>query len=85
MAGPMNGDGREQIDHLLAENRRLRDLLAERGIAWQPRDITPTADRSLRLGTDEKVKLFASLFRGRDDLYPVRWESRAGKSGYSPA
>ncbi len=25
------------------------------------------------------------LFRGRADVYPVRWESKAGKSGYSPA
>jgi superfamily II DNA or RNA helicase len=26
------------------------------------------------------------LFRGRDDIYPVRWQSKAsGKSGYSPA
>jgi hypothetical protein len=49
------------------------------------RYITPTTDRSPRLGTDEKVKLFASLFRGREDVYPVRWESKAGKSGYSPA
>lgn len=32
-----------------------------------------------------KVKLFRSLFRGRDDVYPRRFESRTtGKSGYSP-
>jgi hypothetical protein len=61
----------EEVTRLLAENRRLRELLTEHGIAWQPRDITPTTDRSPRLGTDEKVKLFASLFRGRDDVYPV--------------
>jgi hypothetical protein len=73
------------VTRLLAENRRLRELLTEHGIAWQPRDITPTTDRTPRLGTDEKVKLFASLFRGREDVYPVRWESKAGKSGYSPA
>ncbi|WP_336784691.1 TOTE conflict system archaeo-eukaryotic primase domain-containing protein [Paenibacillus sp. MMO-177] len=33
---------------------------------------------------DEKISLFRSLFRGREDVYPVRWESKAGKSGYSP-
>ena len=33
-----------------------------------------------------KVKLFRSLFRGRDDVYPRRFESqRTGKSGYAPA
>jgi hypothetical protein len=34
---------------------------------------------------DDKVKLFRSLFRGRDDVYAVRWEGRNGKAGYSPA
>ncbi len=33
----------------------------------------------------EKVALFRSLFRGRDDLFPKLWTSRAGKKGYSPA
>ena len=34
----------------------------------------------------EKVALFRSLFRGRDDVYPKRWENdRTGKSGYAPA
>ena len=33
-----------------------------------------------------KIALFRSLFRGRDDLYPRRFESRkTGKSGYAPA
>jgi superfamily II DNA or RNA helicase/very-short-patch-repair endonuclease len=33
-----------------------------------------------------KIKLFRSLFRGREDVYPRRFESRkTGKSGYSPA
>ena len=34
----------------------------------------------------EKVALFRSLFRGREDIYPRRFENRkTGKSGYSPA
>ena len=33
-----------------------------------------------------KVRLFRSLFRGREDVYPRRFESRkTGKSGYAPA
>ncbi|MCM3900141.1 MAG: DUF3883 domain-containing protein [Pyrinomonadaceae bacterium] len=32
-----------------------------------------------------KVSLFRSLFRGRDDVYALRWEGRSGKNGYSPA
>ena len=34
----------------------------------------------------EKVALFRLLFRGRDDVYPRRFESRkTGRSGYAPA
>ncbi|MEI6670315.1 MAG: restriction endonuclease subunit R, partial [Acidobacteriota bacterium] len=33
-----------------------------------------------------KIALFRSLFRGREDVYPRRFESRkSGKSGYMPA
>ena len=33
-----------------------------------------------------KISLFRSLFRGREDVYPRRFESRkTGKSGYTPA
>ena len=33
-----------------------------------------------------KIALFRSLFRGREDVYPRRFESlRTGKSGYAPA
>jgi len=33
-----------------------------------------------------KIALFRSLFRGRDDVYPRRFENRkTGRSGYSPA
>ncbi len=35
---------------------------------------------------DKKIALFRSLFRGRDDVYPRRFESRTtGKTGYAPA
>src|SRR5260370_2556203 len=33
-----------------------------------------------------KIKLFRSLFRGREDVYPRRFQSRkTGKAGYAPA
>jgi superfamily II DNA or RNA helicase/very-short-patch-repair endonuclease len=35
---------------------------------------------------DVKIRLFRSLFRGRDDVYPRRFESRkTGRAGYAPA
>jgi superfamily II DNA or RNA helicase len=34
----------------------------------------------------EKITLFRSLFRGREDVFPKRWEnSKSERSGYSPA
>ena len=34
---------------------------------------------------EQKIALFRSLFRGREDVYPRRFESRSsGKTGYSP-
>ena len=43
--------------------------------------------RSVHRGSppEQKVALFRSLFRGREDVYPRRFESRlSGKTGYSP-
>ena len=35
---------------------------------------------------EEKIRLFRSLFRGREDVYARRFESRkSGKAGYAPA
>ncbi|MCD9020247.1 DEAD/DEAH box helicase [Cohnella sp. NL03-T5] len=34
---------------------------------------------------EEKLAVYRSYFRGRDDVYPVRWSNKQGKSGYSPA
>jgi hypothetical protein len=35
--------------------------------------------------SDQKVIRFRRLFRGRDDVYAVRWEGKNGRTGYSPA
>ncbi len=36
--------------------------------------------------TAAKLTLFADLFRGREDVFPRRWENlKTGKSGYAPA
>jgi len=37
-----------------------------------------------RAGSTEKIRLFMALFKGRDDVYAKRWESKEGKSGYAP-
>ena len=81
---------RELLAALEAENARLVALLETHGIVWQlpasPAASTPTEQEPSKLTTDEKVTLFRRLFRGRTDIYPIRWESKTtGKAGYSPA
>ena len=74
---------------LKAENARLVALLEANGIQWRVETKhVPAASmpEPSRLSTGEKVALFRRLFRGRTDVYPIRWESKTtAKSGYSPA
>ena len=49
----------------------------------QTQDFTSLNCRS---SSADKIALFRSLFRGRTDIYPQRFESqKTGKAGYSPA
>lgn len=51
-------------------------IVSESGAVPVDRNAAPEA----------KIALFRSLFRGRDDVYPRRFESlKTGKSGYQPA
>ena len=79
----------DELAALRAENARLIALLEAQGIEWRlPQPITWVAreQESSRLSTAEKVALFRRLFRGRTDVYPIRWESKTtGKAGYAPA
>ena len=81
--------------NLQEEIDRLKLLLKVHGIAWENRRIEKaesspvnspiSKNADLNLSPAEKVALFQRLFRGRTDVYPVRWKSAKGKSGYSPA
>jgi hypothetical protein len=77
------------LSALRAENARLSALLDAHGIDWRVAESPPFAEYATepsKLTTEEKVALFRRLFRGRSDVYPIRWESKAsGKSGYAPA
>lgn len=75
---------------LRQENARLKDLLAEHNIPWEEKkpvsEPVPSAEKPPQeYSPDEKIALFRQLFRGRTDIYPVRWESSKGGAGYSPA
>ena len=84
----------EQIEllRLREENARLKELLTRHRIPWEeppvPEPIAATMEHgsaSSFLTTDDKITLFRNLFRGRADVYPQRWESSKGASGYAPA
>jgi hypothetical protein len=81
----------QELDRLRRENARLIGLLKAHGIAWQPEAPTAisVADGSSGhrpLSTQQKLALFQRLFRGRNDVYAMRWEStKSGRSGYAPA
>ena len=48
--------------------------------------MEPTGAVNFKSLSEAKIALFRSLFRGRDDVYPRRFESRkTGRSGYAPA
>lgn len=85
----------DETSRLRAENQRLRALLglpdpaqvAEAAVAYRlfPLSVPlPKVEDSSPI--HERVRLMRELFRGRDDVYAVRWASaRTGKVGYSPA
>ena len=82
----MTGDGDSGNGaNLRAENARLVALLVSHGIEWRRPAEVEVQPAASALSTDQKVTLFRRLFLGRTDVYPVRWESKAGKTGYTPA
>jgi superfamily II DNA or RNA helicase len=88
----MQSSDDETFAKLAAENSRLVALLEAHGIAWRqspvPAQVSPAsaALESSNISTAEKIRLFRSLFRGREDVYPVRWVSKSSdKKGYAPA
>ena len=80
---------------LREENDRLRRLLSEHNIINAP-PLEKTASAGLAIpenipppvnnlsDPDAKITLFRTLFRGREDVYAVRWEGLSGRHGYMP-
>jgi superfamily II DNA or RNA helicase len=71
----------------LAELDRLRALAAARLTELECRRGARTNDHAASKDwpAASKLRLFRDLFRGREDVFAVRWENRSrGRSGYSP-
>lgn len=85
-----------ELARLQAENARLKAILQQHGITWDvPLHPVPSVLEDVPVGIPEtnppaslspadKIAIFQKLFRGRTDVYPQRWESQKGVSGYSP-
>jgi superfamily II DNA or RNA helicase len=91
----------EELDKVMSQIERLSRELAEldqrraqlatqlecarAALATFPQKARTQATTAATLTPQQKVRLFRDLFRGREDVFPVRFErKRDGKSGYSP-
>ena len=67
----LRGDAAARLNH-------LHNLRAPCGVKGRPNNGVERSPAS-------KVSLFRNLFRGREDVFAVRWENRArGRAGYAP-
>ncbi len=70
----------ERIKELETENTELRKRLGE-----PVTPVPPAPNAILNLSLQDKIELFCSLFKGRDDVFARRWCSKtSGKAGYQP-
>ena len=92
-------DIQEKYNHLLQQNEALRQeneelklLLHAHGIEYKSKHAeekdgvySPFTFPSVKLSIEERVAIFHSLFKGREDVFARRWFSKTtGKSGYQP-
>lgn len=82
-----------QYEVLHKENEVLRSLLKIHGVEYETRmkeDMNTSiyslvSVPTITLSIDERIRLFQSLFKGREDVFARRWFSKTtGKSGYQP-
>ena len=82
-----------QYELLHKENEVLKSLLKIHGIEYETRmkeDMNKpiyslVSVPTITLSIDERIRLFQSLFKGREDVFARRWFSKTtGKSGYQP-
>ena len=77
-------------EETLARLQELKDRLAVEDSAPIPPKQVPSDSlpfpSKIPSTHSEKVALFRSLFRGREDVFPRLWEkTKTGRKGYAPA
>lgn len=74
------------IDRKLEELKHQQEcLLKERRLLLQRDQELLANNFNQYASVEDKVELFHAYFRGNPNVYPFRWESKNGRSGYSPA
>jgi superfamily II DNA or RNA helicase len=83
---------RTRLAALDRERAEVADLIAQITFQRPPKAVasesttSPNHELNQKSASSEKIGLFRTLFRGREDVFPIRWENaRSQKSGYAPA
>jgi superfamily II DNA or RNA helicase len=83
-----NAELRQEIQRLrdIVQNSRVDKATVQKASVHQTslRQSESTFQSADDLITQERIQLFRTLFRGRDDVYATRWNFN-DRSGYSPA
>jgi hypothetical protein len=82
----------QENQRLIAENeayrKRLGSSISEACLNYDANDnpvsINPPTPINNNSSPADKIKLFMSLFKGRDDVCAKRWQNKEDRSGYSP-
>lgn len=74
-------------ERLKSENNQLRQILRQHGIKIPPAPEHKNQQFNLQKAEllRERVNIYKSLFKGREDVFAYRWEMDNGETGYSPA
>ncbi len=84
-----------EVEGLRKENAEMKKLLFENGLSYVPKSArqkasivslySPITFPLVNLNAEQRIALFRSLFRGREDVFARRWYSKTTeKGGYQP-
>ena len=84
-----------EVEELRRENAEMKKLLFEHGLSYVPESskqkvslvslYSPITFPPVSLNAEQRIALFRSLFRGREDVFARRWYSKTTeKGGYQP-
>ncbi len=73
---------RKALHDRISQLKSSKQSIAEKQLPFNQQSESNVTNNSTQ---EQKIALFRSLFRGREDVYPRRFESkRTGKSGFQP-